>query len=101
MALAVQGNLTLYIKDRFDHDNYKFKYNQGRPLLSYAVIPQHLHALVDHVRSYWFGSDQADPHLTGLLLMHGANPNEIYKRTGNLYPEDEPSIWGCSLAWAW
>lgn len=47
MVLAVQGNLTLYIKDRFDHANYELKYKQGRPLLSCAVIPQHLHVLAD------------------------------------------------------
>ena len=47
MALAVQGNPTLHIKDRFDHANYKLKYKQGRPLLSCAVVPQHLHVLAD------------------------------------------------------
>ena len=47
MALAVQGNPTLHIKDRFNHANYKLKYKQGRPLLSCAVVPQHLHVLAD------------------------------------------------------
>lgn len=98
MALTVQGNLTLYIKDRLDHANYKLKYKQGRPLLGYAVVPQRLHALADHVRSYRFGSGYADLHLTELLLTHGANPGEVYKRTGNLYPKNEPSIWECPLA---
>ena len=67
MTLAVQENLTLYIKDRLDHANYKLKYKQGRPRLGYAVIPQRLHALAGHVRSYRFGSDYADLHLTELL----------------------------------
>ena len=98
MALAVQGNLTLYIKGRLDHANYKLKYKQGRPLPGYAVVPQHLHALAGHVRSYQFGSDYADHHRIELLLTYGANPGEVYKRTGNLYPKNEPSIWECSLA---
>ncbi|OCL13887.1 hypothetical protein AOQ84DRAFT_79636 [Glonium stellatum] len=97
MAFAVEGNLILYLKDKFDYAGYRLKYKRGRPLLSYAVVPYKFLADIQYLAGT---NRQADSCVTELLLSHGANPNKADNGDQVQHVRDGTGIWERSLFWA-
>lgn len=99
MSLAVQANLTLYLRDKF-REGYRLSEKQGRPLFAYAVLPKMSPNLIqyqDGPVADTLGANFSDVSMIKLLLDHGADPNAFYEpsKVERLY--DLPSIWQLGL----
>jgi hypothetical protein len=103
-SLAVQANLTIYLQQKLQ-DGYRITDKPGRPLLSYAVLPQ-APVRTDVPGLDTFGTDYSNESMIGLLLSHSADPNAVYdaelwtvgRRVGGPIWPSPPSIWQLVLA---
>ena len=105
-SLAVQANLTLYMKAKLE-GGLKLSDKIGRPLLAYAVVPRS--NPTDVMRFSLQNADSLGCGLSGvamidLLLCHGADPNGIYIYEEIFYDAQNisarvivQSIWQCSV----
>jgi hypothetical protein len=78
MSLAVEANLTLYLKQKLE-DGYRLADKPGRPLLAYAVVPRKVVTMIQYCGGDALGAGFSDASMIRLLLNHHADPKVVYR----------------------
>ena len=93
LAKTVECNLKLYVSKILDSQPQLLREKRGRPLLDYALRPR---VVKRHGRI--LGS--VDPDMVRLLLLHGADPNQMIK-IYNTRKSDQITVWAFFLWRIW